>query len=98
MQENIWAGILSVVFFFLIISVQTFPNGPFTRPHPVVWRLLFGMSVLYLVFLAFLMFQDHKSIMEILYWFDPKLKNFQIDMDKVSSNEKMQCIFNHFFE
>ncbi len=34
-----------MIFFFLIISVLAFPNGPFTRPHPAVWRILFGVSV-----------------------------------------------------
>ncbi|XP_055380751.1 phosphatidylserine synthase isoform X2 [Condylostylus longicornis] len=81
-QENIWAGIVSVVFFFLIISVLAFPNGPFTRPHPAVWRILFGCSVLYLLTLQFLMFQNYKTIMSILYWFDPKLEDFHINMDK----------------
>lgn len=76
---------LCVTFFFLIISVLAFPNGPFTRPHPAVWRILFGVSVLYLMFLQFLMFQNHRSIMEILYWFDPKLRNFHIDMDRVGA-------------
>lgn len=82
-QENIWAGMLCVIFFFLIISILAFPNGPFTRPHPVVWRIIFGFSVIYLLFIIFLMFQSYKSIMEIFYWFDPKLRNFHIDMDKV---------------
>lgn len=85
-QENIWAGILCVVFFFLIISVLAFPNGPFTRPHPAVWRILFGVSVLYLLGLQFLMFQNYKSIMNILYWLDPSLRNFHIDMDKVKTH------------
>lgn len=82
-QENIWAGMLCVIFFFLIISVLAFPNGPFTRPHPAVWRIIFGFSVIYLLFIIFLMFQNYKVIMEIFYWLDPSLRNFQIDMDKV---------------
>lgn len=82
--ENIWAGILALIFFFMIISVLTFPNGPFTRPHPAVWRMLFGLSVLYLMFLVFLMFQNHKTIMQIFKWFDPSLEDFHINMDKVS--------------
>nr|XP_021513958.1 phosphatidylserine synthase 1 [Meriones unguiculatus] len=40
-EDNIWRGILSVIFFFLIISVLAFPNGPFTRPHPALWRMVF---------------------------------------------------------
>lgn len=82
LQDNIWAGMLCVVFFFLIISVLAFPNGPFTRPHPAVWRILFGISVLYLLTLQFFMFQNYKTIMGIFYWLDPKLKDFHINMDK----------------
>lgn len=84
-QENIWAGMVCAVFFFLIISVLAFPNGPFTRPHPAVWRVMFGVSVLYLMFIIFLLFQSYKVIMEIFYWFDPNLRNFHIDMDKVNT-------------
>ncbi|XP_036326556.1 phosphatidylserine synthase 1-like isoform X3 [Rhagoletis pomonella] len=81
-EDNIWAGILCAVFFFLIISLLAFPNGPFTRPHPALWRIIFGCSVLYLLMLQFLMFQNYKTIMNILYWLDPKLQNFHIDMEK----------------
>lgn len=83
-QENIWAGICCVIFFFLIISVLTFPNGPFTRPHPAVWRIVFGMSVLYLLALLFLLFQSYSSVYAIMYWIDPNLKEFHIDMEKVT--------------
>lgn len=75
---------LCVVFFFLIISVLAFPNGPFIRPHPAVWRILFGLSVLYLLLLMFLMFQKYETIMGVLHWFFPELKNFHIDQEKVS--------------
>lgn len=81
-KDNIWAGIVCVIFFFCIISVLTFPNGPFTRPHPAIWKIVFGMSVLYLMFLLFLMFQDYKAIMGIFFWFDPELESFRINMDK----------------
>lgn len=82
-EDNIWAGICCVVFFFLIVSVLAFPNGPFTRPHPAVWRIVFGLSVLYLLALLFLLFQNYKTVISILHWLDPNLKNFHINMDKV---------------
>lgn len=82
-DDNLWAGLLCIVFFFLIVSVIAFPNGPFTRPHPAVWRILFGCSVLYLLMLQFLMFQNYPTIRSIFYWLDPKLKDFHIDMEKV---------------
>ena len=84
-QDNIWSGICCVVFFFLIVSVLTFPNGPFTRPHPAVWRIVFGTSVLYLLALLFLLFQSYSTVYEVMYWIDPNLRNFHIDMDKVCS-------------
>ncbi|XP_023581685.1 phosphatidylserine synthase 1 [Trichechus manatus latirostris] len=73
-EDNIWKGILSVIFFFLIISVLAFPNGPFTRPHPALWRMVFGLSVLYFLFLVFLLFLNFEQVKSIMYWLDPNLR------------------------
>ncbi|KAK1116661.1 hypothetical protein K0M31_018203 [Melipona bicolor] len=98
-EDNIWAGILCIIFFFLIISILTFPNGPFTRPHPVVWRLVFGCSVLYLMGLLFMLFQDYETVRKIFVWIDPRLASFHIDMDKeygVNCSEiTVEKIWNH---
>lgn len=56
-QANIQSGLLAMVFFFLIVSIMAFPNGPFTRPHPAIWRVVFGLSVLYMLLLLFIIFQ-----------------------------------------
>lgn len=61
-QSNIQAGLVAMVFFFIIISVMAFPNGPFTRPHPAVWRIVFGLSILYMLLLLFIIFQVKKII------------------------------------
>ncbi|KAA0202039.1 hypothetical protein HAZT_HAZT004929 [Hyalella azteca] len=87
-QANIQVGIQAAIFFFLIISVLAFPNGPFTRPHPAVWRCVFGLSVLYMILLIFLLFQDYQTVRGIFEWFFPELKNFTIDMDKGEWGEK----------
>nr|CAG4645503.1 EOG090X05CZ [Lynceus sp. MCZ IZ 141354] len=81
-RDNVWSGIRCVIFFFLVISVLAFPNGPFTRPHPALWRMVFGLSVLYLLALQFVLFQDYHTIRGILIWIDPSLEHFNIDMDK----------------
>lgn len=81
-DKNIWSGILCCCFFFLIISVLAFPNGPFTRPHPAVWRIVFGMSVIYLLGCLFILFQKKETVDQIMFLLDPNLKNFHIDMDK----------------
>lgn len=85
-SANIRAGVFCVVFFFMIISILAFPNGPFTRPHPAVWRMVFGLSVLYLMLLVFCLFQNYKTVKQIIYWFDPELEHFHIDMDRVSNH------------
>ncbi|RWS31516.1 phosphatidylserine synthase 1-like protein [Leptotrombidium deliense] len=81
-ENNIWAGIGCVVFFFLVISILAFPNGPFTRPHPAVWRVVFGLSVLYLMTLLFILFQNYQTVKSIMYWFYPDLKGFRIATEK----------------
>jgi phosphatidylserine synthase 1 len=86
LEANIWSGLLCVVFFFLIISILTFPNGPFTRPHPAVWRMVFGLSVIYLMGLLYILFQNYQTVKSIMYWFYPDLKTFRIDLEKVSIN------------
>lgn len=82
LEDNIWSGICCVVFFFVIISVLAFPNGPFTRPHPAVWRTVFGLSVLYLMGLLFVLFQNYRTVKSIMYWFYPDLRDYRIDSEK----------------
>lgn len=83
LENNLWAAAKVIAFFFMIISVIAFPNGPFIRPHPVIWRMVFGISVLYLMALLFILFQDYSTIKSIMYWFFPDLRTFSIDLEKV---------------
>ena len=83
-STNIWSGVKWIVYFFLVISMLAFPNGPFTRPHPLLWRVVFGLSVLYLMALMFILFQSFSTVRGILYWLSPELRNFSIDKEKVS--------------
>lgn len=73
-DNNLRVGLLLVVSFFLVISILTFPNGPFTRPHPAIWRMVFGLSVLYFLFLVFLIFLNLDQVKTLMYWLDPNLR------------------------
>uniref|UniRef100_A0A7N8WT38 Phosphatidylserine synthase n=1 Tax=Mastacembelus armatus TaxID=205130 RepID=A0A7N8WT38_9TELE len=73
-DNNLRVGLLVVVSFFLVISVLAFPNGPFTRPHPAIWRMVFGLSVLYFLFLVFLIFLNWEQVKTLMYWLDPNLR------------------------
>ena len=56
-RGNVLTGCAGVFIFFMVISILAFPNGPFTRPHPIIWRMVFGCSVLYLLIVQFLIHQ-----------------------------------------
>ncbi|XP_068189262.1 phosphatidylserine synthase 1 [Antennarius striatus] len=73
-EGNLQVGAMVVVFFFLVISVLAFPNGPFTRPHPAVWRMVFGLSVMYFLFLVFFLFLNWDQVRLLMYWLDPNLR------------------------
>ncbi|TMS18153.1 Phosphatidylserine synthase 1 [Larimichthys crocea] len=73
-DNNLRVGLLVVISFFLVISVLAFPNGPFTRPHPAIWRMVFGLSVMYFLFLVFLIFLNWDQVKVLMYWLDPNLR------------------------
>lgn len=76
---NVAAGVAGIAFFFLTTGVLVFPNGPFTRPHPIVWRLVFGISLLYLLFLEFILFQNYDDVLAIFHYVSPSLKDSVAD-------------------
>jgi len=81
-HSNIYTGLVGVFVFFMIISVLTLPNGPFTRPHPALWRCVLGISIMYLLTLQFLIHQDYHTIRAIIVWFDPSMANYTVDSEK----------------
>lgn len=85
-EANIWCGFCCLVFFFLIISVLTFPNGPFTRPHPAVWRIVFGISLIYFLCLVFAIYQKYSDVKEVMYWLYPDLRDSKPDEKEYAVN------------
>ncbi|XP_046875834.1 phosphatidylserine synthase 1-like isoform X1 [Hypomesus transpacificus] len=80
-DSNLRVGLVLVVAFFLVISILAFPNGPFTRPHPAIWRMVFGLSVLYFLFLVFLIFLNWDQVKVFMYWLDPSLRYAKREAD-----------------
>ncbi|XP_048590474.1 phosphatidylserine synthase 1 isoform X2 [Nematostella vectensis] len=85
-DENIWSGVVSLIVVFLVLSLLVMPNGPFIRPHPAIWRLVFGCSVLYLMFLSFSLFQTREDFRKILFFFDPELIKAGPDTEEYAVN------------
>ncbi|GMR31176.1 hypothetical protein PMAYCL1PPCAC_01371, partial [Pristionchus mayeri] len=76
---NIYFGAKWTLGFFLVVSALAFPTGPFIRPHPVVWRISFGLSVAYALVLQFTVFQSFADVKKVLSWLDPEgLSNEQL--------------------
>jgi len=80
-HNNFWHGCLGVTFFFLVICLFVCPNGPFVRPHPAVWRLVLGVSIIYTMVLVFALFQSYKDLITIFQFLDPNLKNAKPDTE-----------------
>lgn len=81
-NDNILHGMIALAVIHMLVSVLAYPNGPFIRPHPAVWRIVFGVSVLYLLFLIFILFQSYQDVRQMIIWLDPKMANFSIDSEK----------------
>ena len=62
-----------IIFMFLAVGCLVFPAGPYIRPHPICWRLLFGLSFLYMLALVLLLFQTADEARHLLTYIDPKL-------------------------
>ena len=63
MLYNVRRGVVAVVIVFILIGVIHMPDGPFVRPHPVVWRLVLCVLILYVLLLIFALFQvSHVSL------------------------------------
>ncbi|VDL60024.1 unnamed protein product [Hymenolepis diminuta] len=73
LKDCLFNGAIVTITVFLIISTMIMPNGPFTRPHPLVWRVIFGASLLYFLSLVFVLFLRIEDVRKILFYLDPNL-------------------------
>ena len=63
---NMQRGVVAVVIVFILIGVIQMPDGPFVRPHPVLWRLFLCLTILYVLMLIFALFQVHTMLCILL--------------------------------
>ena len=72
-EMSIKSGILAMAGGFLLFAALHFRDSFFTRPHPVVWRIVLGTSVLYTMLLTFVMYQSRANVRSWLRYLDPAL-------------------------
>lgn len=71
--QNLRYGVGAACLFVLILGLLIFPSGPFIRPHPLVWRLAFGVAVVYEIWLILIMFQTKENARQSMRFFDDTL-------------------------
>ncbi|THD20691.1 Phosphatidyl serine synthase [Fasciola hepatica] len=77
LEENLCHGFIAVFVIFIFVSVMIMPNGPFIRPHPAIWRMVFGASLFYFLCLVVTVFLRLDEARQIIIWFYPELKSMR---------------------
>ncbi|RTG88679.1 phosphatidylserine synthase 1 [Schistosoma bovis] len=97
LQYNLYHASMAVCVIFLLISVMIMPNGPFIRPHPALWRMVFGASLLYFLCLVAVVFLRLDEARAILIWVYPELKHMRHSdiLDKEYAVNCSQVAFSH---
>ncbi|XP_039696357.1 phosphatidylserine synthase 2 isoform X8 [Pteropus medius] len=65
---NTKRGIVASILVFLCFGVTQAKDGPFSRPHPAYWRFWLCASVVYELFLIFILFQVSGSSVLAVLW------------------------------
>lgn len=66
-------GLLASGIVFCFVGMLCLPNGPFIRPHPILWRAVLGLSIIYLLVIVFLMFISLDDARQLVAILDPSL-------------------------
>jgi phosphatidylserine synthase 1 len=73
LESALLSSIPYLVSIYLAVGLFAFPSGPFIRPHPIVWKITFGFSVLYLLALICLLVPSPTQSRQLLHWIDPRV-------------------------
>lgn len=84
-RDNILQGYKACCWLFIIIGLLCFPNGPFIRPHPAIWRVVLALSILYLLSLTLALFMSVEQVRMTLHYLDPSLKDSKREIDMVEA-------------
>eukprot|EP00897_Mesotaenium_endlicherianum_P005730 jgi/Mesen1/5185/ME000257S04461 len=71
--SHIKQGVWAMIAVFLGYCLMQAPPTLLIRPHPIFWRLIHGLAVLYLVFLTFILFQTRDDARQFMKHLHPDL-------------------------
>ena len=72
-HSNTKHGLLAVFVVFQVIGMLMLAEGPFIRPHPIVWKFVLSAGIIYLLILVFFLFQSLETTRYFVSLFDPAL-------------------------
>ncbi|CAO3642675.1 unnamed protein product [Cunninghamella echinulata] len=72
-ENSIKLGILAAICCFIFIGMLQFRDGPFVRPSVPFWRAILSLSVLYQLFLVFMLFMNKNDARQFMTYLDPSL-------------------------
>lgn len=89
--QNVRTGLSSGVLIFLVYCFLQTRDGLMVRPHPGVWRIVHGCSVVYLVLLAAISVQNRRGAITSMQFFFPEVGK---PKKMTSLGAKLDCEIN----
>ena len=95
LYSNTWRGLIAAAVMYVCIGTVHLPAGPFIRPHPVFWKSVLAVSILYLLLLVFLLFHELDDARQLVALLDTSLgkalpeKNYAEDCALTWTNVKV---------
>ncbi|GMF18125.1 unnamed protein product [Phytophthora lilii] len=71
--QNVRNGLFAAILIFLVYCFLQTRDGLMVRPHPGVWRVVHGCSVIYLLLLAAMLVQNRESAMKAMQYLFPEV-------------------------
>eukprot|EP00899_Mesostigma_viride_P018200 jgi/Mesvir1/26381/Mv16845-RA.1 len=71
--RNARRGVIAMATIFLLMSTVFAPDSMLIRPHPIIWKLVFGVGSLYILVLVYTLEQTPAGARGLLKHLDPSL-------------------------
>jgi len=92
-KDNSKIGILACVLCICVFGSLFLPDSLLRRPHPIFWRFIMSIAILYLLFITYMLFQDRDDARKLLTFFD---KNLGKSLPEKNYAEKCEVFTDKF--
>ncbi|KAJ0393091.1 hypothetical protein P43SY_004485 [Pythium insidiosum] len=89
--QNVRTGLCTAVLIFLVYCFLQTRDGLMVRPHPGLWRVVHGCSVVYLLLLAAVSVQNRQGAITSMQFFFPEVGSHR---KMTQRGQKLECDIN----